>query len=73
LAGTTATGILSAFEDFKNGRSKKGRIPKLWDGKAAERIVDILLGQSLPLRVEVPHSPNKPNKQKKPKKLYPSD
>jgi len=40
-----ATGILSAFEDFKNGRSKKGRIPELWDGKASERIVNILLGR----------------------------
>jgi UDP-N-acetylglucosamine 2-epimerase (non-hydrolysing) len=44
LVGTTATGILSAFEVFKNGGSKKGRVPPLWDGKAAERIVDILLG-----------------------------
>jgi len=44
LVGTTATGILSAFEVFKNGRSKKGRIPLLWDSKATERIVNILLG-----------------------------
>jgi len=45
IAKTMATGILSAIEDFKNGRSKKGRIPKLWDGKASERIVNILLGR----------------------------
>jgi UDP-N-acetylglucosamine 2-epimerase (non-hydrolysing) len=47
-----AAGILSAFEDFKNGRSKKGRIPQLWDGKAAERIVNILLSR--------PYKPFKP-------------
>jgi len=45
LVGTTATGILLAFEVFKNGGFKKGRIPQYWDGKAAERIVNILLGR----------------------------
>lgn len=45
LVGTTATGILSAYEVFKNGGSKEGRVPQLWDGKASERIVNILLGR----------------------------
>jgi UDP-N-acetylglucosamine 2-epimerase (non-hydrolysing) len=45
LVGTTATGLLSAYEVFKKGGSKKGRIPQLWDGKASERIVNILLGR----------------------------
>lgn len=45
LVGTTAAGILSAYEIFRNGGSKKGGIPPLWDGKASERIVDILLGR----------------------------
>jgi len=34
-------------ESFKilDGKGKKGKIPKLWDGKASERIVNILLGR----------------------------
>lgn len=44
LVGITGAGILSAFEKFKKGENKRGRIPELWDGHAAERIVDILLG-----------------------------
>lgn len=45
LVGTTKDGILGAYEVFKNGGAKKGRIPELWDGKAAERIVHILTRQ----------------------------
>jgi hypothetical protein len=26
-----------------NGKGKKGNYPELWDGKAAERIVEVLL------------------------------
>lgn len=32
-----------AFEDLNSGNWKKGVIPKMWDGKAAERIVDVIL------------------------------
>jgi len=44
LIGTTGAGILEAYNNLKMGHQKKGTIPELWDGKAAERIVDILLG-----------------------------
>jgi UDP-N-acetylglucosamine 2-epimerase (non-hydrolysing) len=39
LVGTTAGGILRAYARFKNGRIKKGSIPELWDGRAAQRIL----------------------------------
>jgi UDP-N-acetylglucosamine 2-epimerase (non-hydrolysing) len=52
LVGTTGIGILSAYEVFKKGGLKKGRVPQLWDGKASERIVNILLGR--------PYEPFKP-------------
>jgi len=33
----------SAFNQLNSGNWKKGVVPDLWDGKAAERIVDELL------------------------------
>ena len=30
-------------QEILNGKIKNGKIPELWDGKAAERIVDILI------------------------------
>jgi UDP-N-acetylglucosamine 2-epimerase (non-hydrolysing) len=44
LAGTRPESILSAAREILSGNAKKGTIPPLWDGHAAERIVDILLG-----------------------------
>ena len=43
LAGASGEGILRAYSDFKKGLRKKGRIPDLWDGKAAGRIMRVLL------------------------------
>lgn len=45
LAGTTKEKILGAYATFRRGLSRHGKVPELWDGKAAERIVDILLNK----------------------------
>ncbi|HEY2461034.1 MAG TPA: UDP-N-acetylglucosamine 2-epimerase (non-hydrolyzing) [Candidatus Acidoferrum sp.] len=43
LVGTDPQKIIAAAQDILAGKNKPGRIPPLWDGKAASRIVDILL------------------------------
>ncbi len=43
LVGTDPAQIRTAAHDILGGKSKAGRIPPLWDGKASERIVEILL------------------------------
>ena len=43
LVGTDPAKIVAAAQAVLAGKSKAGRIPPLWDGHAAERIVDILL------------------------------
>lgn len=42
LVGAKREKIMDAYSTFKNSVSKKRRIPEFWDGKAAERIVDVL-------------------------------
>jgi len=43
LIGTNPANIVPALRRLFNGQWKKGGIPELWDGKAAERIVEVLL------------------------------
>lgn len=43
LVGTDADTILAAAQDILTGKGKAGRIPPLWDGKTAERVVEVLL------------------------------
>jgi len=43
LVGTDPGNIVVAPRDTLAGKGKTGRIPALWDGHAAKRIVDIVL------------------------------
>ena len=42
IVGSHPEVILSETRKILGGESKRGRIPELWDGHAARRIVDIL-------------------------------
>jgi UDP-N-acetylglucosamine 2-epimerase (non-hydrolysing) len=46
LVGTDPRNIIAAARDILAGKRKVGRVPPLWDGKAAERIVEILIARS---------------------------
>lgn len=50
MVGNSRMGIIKAFRSFKAGEIKKGAVPELWDGRAAERIVKILTIKGLNLR-----------------------
>jgi UDP-N-acetylglucosamine 2-epimerase (non-hydrolysing) len=43
LVGTNPQNLALHLENIAGGKWKKGFIPKMWDGKASERIVQILL------------------------------
>lgn len=43
LIGTNPGNIRPALEKIMNGQWKRGGIPPLWDGGAAERIVDVII------------------------------
>src|SRR5467141_5473880 len=42
LVGTNPAKIVAAARETLSGKGKAGRIPQLWDGHAAQRIVEIL-------------------------------
>jgi UDP-N-acetylglucosamine 2-epimerase (non-hydrolysing) len=45
LIGSDRALLLQAVDDVMSGRFKRGRVPELWDGRAAGRIVETLLSQ----------------------------
>jgi len=45
LVGPDPTKIAGAWRRAMDAPSPKGRIPELWDGRAAGRIVDVLLNK----------------------------
>lgn len=45
LVGTQTKDILEAYQRVADGTLREPQVPPLWDGKAAERIVDILVRQ----------------------------
>lgn len=47
LVGTSIENLKKVYASFLENGAKKGGIPELWDGKASERIIDVLLSQSV--------------------------
>ena len=45
IAGTDPIRIVAAARDVLGGNGRAGRCPRLWDGKAAERIVAVLTSE----------------------------
>jgi UDP-N-acetylglucosamine 2-epimerase (non-hydrolysing) len=43
LVGADPLRVVSAAREVLAGAGKKGRIPQLWDGRAAERIASVLV------------------------------
>ncbi|MDO9315440.1 MAG: UDP-N-acetylglucosamine 2-epimerase (non-hydrolyzing) [Burkholderiaceae bacterium] len=51
LVGTDSQAILRAVAEILNGQGKRGRVPELWDGHAADRIASDLWRWLSPLAV----------------------
>jgi UDP-N-acetylglucosamine 2-epimerase (non-hydrolysing) len=47
LLGTDLSKVEGVIFSMLNGNKKEGRIPELWDGKASERIVEILMREAV--------------------------
>ena len=47
VAGARPEAILDAARKILGGHGKKGSVPPLWDGNAAERISEILVKHSV--------------------------
>ena len=45
LVASQRESILEAVKDLFSGHVRKGVCPPLWDGKASERIVEVMLAQ----------------------------
>jgi UDP-N-acetylglucosamine 2-epimerase (non-hydrolysing) len=43
VVGLDPARICAAWEDLRRGEWPRGRLPELWDGKAAERIIKVLV------------------------------
>jgi UDP-N-acetylglucosamine 2-epimerase (non-hydrolysing) len=44
VLGASGPALVTAFDEFMAGRNRKtGRVPHLWDGRAAERILDVIV------------------------------
>lgn len=44
ISGLDIEIVKKSIEQIQEGSYKKGQIPEMWDGHAAERIVEVLLG-----------------------------
>jgi UDP-N-acetylglucosamine 2-epimerase (non-hydrolysing) len=44
LVGTDPAKAVAAAREVLAGRARRGRIPELWDGRAAERVAEVLVG-----------------------------
>jgi UDP-N-acetylglucosamine 2-epimerase (non-hydrolysing) len=51
LVGRDPEKLRTELSRVLGGKAKKGSVPPLWDGHAGERIADVLVGQSVPVRL----------------------